>query len=229
MSIKTVFDNHSEDYDSLRRNLIPCFDDFYRTAIEIIPFNERKNIKVLDLGAGTGIMSEMIALKYPESEITLIDLSNRMLNIAKRRLSKFNNRIKYIEQDYSIGKIEKTYDLIISSLSIHHLDKNEKKLLYRKCFNSLTQDGVLINADQVLGETAEIDKIYRDKWIQDVKNNGVSEEELSAALDRMKEDKMSTLLFQTTCLKNSGFCNVNCWYKNFSFAVFSGQKKKKQE
>jgi len=225
VSIKSTFDKYSSEYDGARRKLIPCFDDFYRTAITIIPFDKGKKIRVLDLGAGTGLLSEMVALAYPYSEITLIDVSGKMLAIAKSRLSKFNNKIEYIEKDYSQWEIQDKYDLIISALSIHHLNEEEKKGLFTNCYHSLSFGGLFINADQILGESYDIEKTYRQKWLEEVRNNGVSESELESAFERMQEDKMSTLPYQLSCLKEVGFVETTCWYQNFSFAVFSGTRK----
>lgn len=38
---------------------------------------------ILDLGAGTGLYSSLILAKYSKAHITLIDLSEGMLEIAK--------------------------------------------------------------------------------------------------------------------------------------------------
>ncbi|MCP4689764.1 MAG: class I SAM-dependent methyltransferase, partial [Desulfobacterales bacterium] len=84
--------------------------------------------------------------------------------------------------------------------------------------------GIFINADQVLGATPEIEKRYQETWLKQIRENGVTDAELAAARERMKEDKMSTLHDQLLWLKEANFTNVNCWWKNYSFAVFSGRK-----
>lgn len=225
MSIKSTFNKFSHQYDYSRHKLIPCFDDFYKITIDIIPFDKENPIKVLDLGAGTGLLSEMIALAYPVSQITLVDISDKMLAIAKTRLHGFKNNIEYREEDYSKNLSQGKYDLIISALSIHHLNQRDKKKLFSKCYTFLNTGGIFINADQALGETPSIEKTYREKWLEDVRNRDVSGQELLSALERMKEDKMSKLSYQLSCLKKAGFSDVTCWYKNYSFVVFSGMKK----
>lgn len=225
MSIQSVFDKYASQYDTSRKKLIPCFEDFYHIAIEIIPFDKANNISVLDLGAGTGLMSEMVARNYPNAKIVLIDIADKMLAEAKKRVHHFQNKFDFIVSNYSeIESFGQSYDLIISSLSIHHLTFKEKQDLFKTIFAHLNTGGIFINADQVLGETEEIEKIYRSKWIEQVKAKGTTDEELNAALERMKEDQMSPLTSQIQWLIESGFSNVNCWYKNYSFAVYSGSK-----
>jgi len=83
---------------------------------------------------------------------------------------------------------------------------------------------MFINADQVHGDTVLIENTYRNEWRKQVKKKGVTDSSLALALDRMKEDNMSTLSQQLTWLNNAKFTEVNCWYKNYSFVVYSGGK-----
>ena len=89
----------------------------------------------------------------------------------------------------------------------------------------LPEDGLFINADQVLGATPEIEKMYRDTWLQQVRWAGISEVDLQAALARMQEDRSAPLDAQLAWLRQAGFSMVNGWYQNNSFAVFSGKKR----
>ena len=224
MNIKKVFDEGAKDYDSARKLLIPCFDDFYGTALDIIPFSKTNNINVLDLGAGTGLFSSLVSQRYLNAEFTLYDLSNAMLEEAKKRFEKSDIKVNFVAIDYSANAIQGKYDLIISALSIHHLTGSQKERLFIKIYSNLNDNGLFINADQVLGETPLIEKSYRHAWLKQVKEKGVTTFALTSALERMKEDKMSTLSHQLDWLKHAKFKEVNCWYKNNSFAVFSGRK-----
>ena len=78
-SVQHAFDIAAEDYDRTRRRLVPGFDDFYRAAIDLIRFPRDSAIKVLDLGAGTGLMAAFIAYSFPNARITMVDISNEML------------------------------------------------------------------------------------------------------------------------------------------------------
>lgn len=225
MSTQAVFDKYASQYDGSREKLIPCFNDLYQISIETIPFQKEKNIDVLDLGAGTGLMAGLVASNYPNAKIHLIDIAEKMLSEAKQKLKCFKNEFDFIVSNYSnVDSFSQNYDLIISSLSIHHLTAIEKQRLFEIIHSHLKLGGIFINADQVLGDTEEIERTYRSKWIEQVKERGTKQEELNAALERMKEDKMSTLSSQILWLKEAGFTNVNCWFKHYSFVVFSGIK-----
>jgi len=223
-AIKSGFDASANTYDQTRRQLIPCFDDFYRSALALIPYQRDDHFRVLDLGAGTGLLSFFVSRQFPHARITLTDISGAMLSKARERFSAEPGNFEFVSADYSVEQIPGEFDVIISALSIHHLTNTLKQRLFSIIFNMLPSGGVFINADQVLGQTPEIDDLYRKTWMEQVTSLGISDTELNAAGERMKEDKMTPLDIQLDWLRNAGFGHVNCWYKNFSFAVFSGQK-----
>ncbi|MEH2216545.1 MULTISPECIES: class I SAM-dependent methyltransferase [unclassified Nostoc] len=224
MNIQEAFNSAAGDYDNLRRILIPCFDDFYKTAVEIIPGDWTAPLKVLDLGAGTGLYSGMVQSVFPNAEFTLLDLAPEMLEKAKFRFSKMGKSPQILIGDYIETDLGDSYDLIISALSIHHLSDFDKELLYQRIYDVLKPGGIFVNADQILGKTADLEELYRQHWLDSIRANGILEEDLKAAQKRMEYDRMATLDIQLRWLEAAGFQNVDCWYKNFSFAVFGGYR-----
>lgn len=99
-----------------------------------------------------------------------------------------------------------------------------KAALFRNIYRILGNRGICINADQVKGETEAIDLVYRDVWLRQVRKSGISVDDFQAARERMKTDRQGTLEDQLGFLRSSGFNEVNCWYRNFSFSVYSGRK-----
>ncbi|MGG3802690.1 class I SAM-dependent methyltransferase [Metabacillus fastidiosus] len=216
------FNENAMQYDNQRSKLIPCFDDFYSIPVSVIEI-ENDTPNILDIGAGTGLFSSFIKEKYPKAKITLIDISEKMLESAKNRF-KDDPNIDYIIADYTDYKFEEKYDLVISSLSIHHLNDNDKQDLYHKIFSILKEDGIFINADQVLGHTSFIENLYKDDWKNKIEASDLTIEEINAAFDRTKLDKMATLAKQLHWLNESGFKDVDCLYKYFNFVILFGRK-----
>lgn len=220
--VRKRYNDNASQYDSQRKKIIPCFDDFYSIAVSIIETNNVRS-DILDIGAGTGLLSSFILEKIPDANITLIDISKKMIEAAK---SRFKDRptVTYIIDDYTKYQFGEKYDIVVSSLSIHHLTDKEKRQLYTSIYSILNQNGLFINADLVLGSTPAIEALYQRDLKYKVESSGLSKEEIQSVYERAKLDKTATLEGQINWLKEIGFSDVDCVYKYYNFAVIFGRK-----
>jgi tRNA (cmo5U34)-methyltransferase len=221
MSVGRTFGRDAEIYDRTRRQLVPCFDDFYRVAVERLAPRRDHPVEVLDLGAGTGLFAAMVAEALPQARLTLVDASAEMLARARQRLGA-ESRFRFVVADFRQPLPDGSFDAVVSALAIHHLDDGEKRDLFRRIHAALRPGGVFVNADQVMGPTPELESAYREAWLGRVRAAGVAEADLTAALERMKEDRTSPLEPQLEWLRQAGFARVDSWYKFYRFAVYSG-------
>lgn len=221
--MQAVFDRDARRYDRARQQLVPCLDELYGWVVRLMPFHATDNANILDLGAGTGLLSAMLGAAFPNAQITLLDASSPMLEQSERRFGR-NGRFHYVTRDYAREPLEGAYHAIVSALSIHHLNAYEKRALFRRVRVALEAGGIFVNADQVLGSTPEIETRYQQDWIEQARKLGISEPDLAAALERQKADQSSTLMEQLSWLEEAGLRNVNCWYKNQRFAVMAGER-----
>lgn len=220
--VMNKFNQVSQSYDQQRKKLIPCFDDFYRIAVGLADLdNEAPH--VLDLGSGTGLFASFVLEQFPNAHVTLIDLADEMLEVAKSRFEQYPN-VTYIVGDYTKFNYSQKFDLVISSLSIHHLTDDEKKELYNKVYSVMNNNSLFINADQILGSTPYLDDMYKSKWKNAVENSGLMQHELASAYERTKLDRMTTLDQQIHWLKEIGFIDVDCVYKYYNFVVLFARK-----
>src|ERR1700744_6616561 len=141
--VKEKFGSVSKKYDSQRKYLIPCFEDFYHSCLPLIKSVPNAK-KILDVGAGTGLFSQFVYEKNPHLHFTLADISSPMLSVAKERFKGMDN-LDYIELDLSKDRIPGKYDIIISGLAIHHLEDAAKLQLYINIHNALNEYSRFIN------------------------------------------------------------------------------------
>ena len=214
----------ADSYDRARLKLIPCSEDFYRTVMELLPFESKDKFEILDLGAGTGFLSAKIAEAFPKAQITVFDLTPEMLTIARQRLKPLGKRVRFVTADLAADKQSRTYDAVVSSLSIYHLPDGGKRHLFGDIFKYLSPGGVFINADQVAGETARIEERSRNMWVRRARELKVTDRDLETAIERMKRDLPSTVGQQLSWMRDAGFIEVSCAYKNLIFAVLTGTK-----
>jgi tRNA (cmo5U34)-methyltransferase len=142
-----------------------------------------------------------------------------MLAVARERFARFAN-FEYIVADYTKHNFAKKFDMIISALSIHHLDAQSKKTLYENCRRWLKAGGIFINVDQVISPSPEIEKKFSDIWRKQVENTCLSKREIQEAYERVRFDNPSTVAEQLHWLQAAGFSQADVIYKYFHFCVF---------
>ncbi len=111
-------------YLELMHSEVPRYDALQEQAIAAIPFPPKR---VLELGFGTAETTERIWAAYPEARITGLDSSPEMVFRA-RELGWDEMRLGRIEDPLPDGP----WDLVISVLTVHHLDADGKRDLFRR-------------------------------------------------------------------------------------------------
>src|SRR3954451_42945 len=142
-SSAAIFEAHAADYDTPRRRLVPCFDAFYGTAIGALGLLGRPPRRVLDLGAGTGLLAAQVAAAYPEAELVLTDGAPAMLDGARARLGDGPALHVAPLRD---PLPPRPFDAVVSSLAIHHLEDADKRSVFARVHDALAPGGVFVNA-----------------------------------------------------------------------------------
>jgi tRNA (cmo5U34)-methyltransferase len=194
-------------------------------------YKKNENCLFLDFGCGDGIISKIILSKFPNNHIDLLDGSAAMIEKVKSTFPKGTNIIKMNFQEWIEQNIEIKYDMIFSSMAIHHLDNFQKFKLYSKIFLALKYNGLFVNMDVVKPISKKIEEIHFKMWensILDKLNNNLEDfkkhQNITSVYKNKPENKPSTLISQLNMLENIGFEDVDCHHKDGIFAMFSGVK-----
>ena len=83
MNVTDLFNAHARAYEAPRRRLIPPFESFYGTAVGALALAGEPLGRVLDLGAGTGMLAGFVLAAHPDVELTLLDGAAAMLDEAR--------------------------------------------------------------------------------------------------------------------------------------------------
>jgi tRNA (cmo5U34)-methyltransferase len=215
-----AFDTTAASYDADRSKLIPGFDSFYRWAVDLVPHT---SLSIVDLGAGTGLLSAFLRTRFPYAQLHLVDLSEPMLQHARTRFAG-QLHVTFQVADYQTAALPPGADAIVSALSIHHLHDEAKRSLFQRIYRSLSPGGVFINADQTLGPTPALESIYQSTWLAQVRSLGATEQQIALSLFRQREDRCAPVHDQLAWMREAGFADVDCWFKDGRFAVLAGTK-----
>jgi tRNA (cmo5U34)-methyltransferase len=225
MSIAQSFDAVATRYDRERAALVPHMDLFYAAALSRLGEPGDAPVRVLDLGAGTGLLTRLVAQAWPKAELTLVDVAEDMLEIADQHFSRLGRPVTLQVADYARERLGGPFDAVVSALSIHHLEDADKQDLFARIHAALIPGGVFVNADQVLGPTPSLEQDYDSAWEAHARSAGAEEAAIAAARERMvRYDRCATLSDQLEWLGAAGFVDVDCWWKAGRFAVLSGRR-----
>ena len=223
--VKEHFEEEAKEFDNTILKLIPRYDDMISCMVSVIPFDNSEEFKLLDLGSGTGNITKAVKEKYPHSKISCIDIAENMIQMAKIKLQDYTD-IEYYTGDFSEFDFEEQYDVIVSSLALHHIKTDEdKKKFYSKIYSSLKEGGVFLNSDVVLGSNEKLSQIYRGKWIDFMLLNLPEEEVREKWLPKqIDEDFPAPLNKHLKWLDEKGFKSIDVVWKYYGLVVYCGTR-----
>jgi tRNA (cmo5U34)-methyltransferase len=212
-------------FDGLRRQLIPSFDLLYNSAVSAVALTvgDRPAPRILDLAAGTGLLSAALRKRLPEAILVLTDGSERMLGRAMTRFSEDPNVTTMIA-DLTAPPPDGPFDAVMSGLAIHHLEHEDKKKLFGWIHGILAPGGLFVNVEQVLAPAAELEPFYDVVHETHVIESQTPPADWAAGRERMKFDICIDVGAQLDWLKDAGFSPVDCLAKDWRFATYAGWK-----
>ena len=224
-NVKEHFEEEAKEFDNTILKLIPRYNEMINCMVSIIPFNNSEEFKLLDLGSGTGNITKAVKEKYPNSKISCIDIAENMIQMARIKLQNYTD-IEYYTGDFSEFEFEEKYDVIVSSLALHHIKTDDdKKGFYDKIFSALKVGGVFLNSDVVLGSNEKVNQIYRKKWINFMLTNLPEGEVREKWLPKqLEEDFPVPLTNHLKWLKEIGFESIDVIWKYYGLVVYCGTR-----
>lgn len=143
-----------EEVNRLQRQAKLGWDKEFRTLKWL---GLRDGMKVLDVGAGPGFISELLLENLPNIQVTALEIDNKLLDVAKQRLVRFQPyRINYAESSIMNTHLESNqYDFVIARFVFQHLDDPIKAA--REIFRLLKPGGIvaIIDSDRELSGISE--------------------------------------------------------------------------
>jgi tRNA (cmo5U34)-methyltransferase len=221
--VKAHFESEAKEYDDIIIKLIPYYHQMVGALIDSIHFNSDAALSVMDLGCGTGTIVKRISEKFPNSKIVCVDIASNMIDIARYKLSEHKDT-EFITGDFSKIDFDKKFDVVVSSLALHHLENNkDKKTFYTEIYNILTDIGIFYNADVVLASTDFNQNMNINRWIEFMNKSVPMDEILNYWIPKYKtEDRPAKLMDQLKWLRDIGFKSVDVIWKYYNFSVFGG-------
>ncbi|WP_017298971.1 class I SAM-dependent methyltransferase [Nodosilinea nodulosa] len=199
--------SHALDYLS-RADAIPHRTEGEAVLLNLVPTTARR---VLDLGTGNGRLLGLLKIDRPSADWVAIDFSPTMLAAVGDRFGS-DPSVAIVNHDLSqplpdLG----SFDAVVSSFAIHHLDHSRKAALYREIFQILEPGGCFCNLEHVASPTERL----HHQFLAAIGYTPETEDPANQLLD------MET---QLGWLRDIGFSDVDCHWKWLEMALLAGLK-----
>ena len=182
---------------------------------------------LLDVGCGAGNYSLKLLGALPGLNVTLLDLSQPMLERAAARVgAATTGSVQVLQSD--IREVElapESLDIITAAAVLHHLrGEKEWRAVFTKLYRALRPGGSLWISDLIVHDSPAVQAVIWRRY-----GEYLISLQGSAYRDRVfayieAEDTPRTLDFQVDLLGETGFAPVEILHKNLCMATFGGVK-----
>ena len=209
-------------YDEIIRRFIPGYETLLGTAARAVA-SGRPGV-VLDLGAGTGALSEAMLGHEDIGVVELVDVDPEMLDQARARLERFGSRARFREQSFMDPL--PACDAVAASLALHHIpEMADKRVLYRRIHACLRPGGVFVNADAVMPPDPQGQEANYAFWAAHMVSRGIPEQRAYQHFaEWAEEDTYQPIEQEVAAMTAAGFTAGIAWHEG-PMAVLVGRRK----
>jgi SAM-dependent methyltransferase len=221
-----------------------------RRTAGLLPFAEDAPIRVLDVGAGYGALSEEI-LRRPHARVVCLDYSQPMLDHARSRLAWAGERVSYLtadlrSPDWAAG-LPGPFDAVVSSIAIHNVGSADRiRAIYAEVFPLVKPGGCFYNLELLFPASDVLRHLYYEHGVLAAYQRSMAARagrdvplaEARAELQRMfagrpghgddperqwaAHAEPADMTAHLAWLREAGFTSVDCLWKDLNQVLLAG-------
>ena len=213
---------------------IPDFDYAHQLLLDCLaihlppPAGGAPQAAAVELGAGTGRVSQLLLQAFPALRLNLVDLSPNMLAAAALRLAPYGDRCRLVEHDIFAPGLEiapGSLDAVVSVFAICHARGSQVYAqLYRRIHTWLKPGGIFICYDHVLGDSPALTALNAMGWHRLLRASQNAAEAREGIVGTYQEDSPLSLREHLALLGAAGFSAADVLHKRDIFAIYLGVK-----
>ena len=137
---KDYFEHKAGNYEQ-DEDRVTNVENIANSILDNVHFD--KGMSIMDFGSGTGLLLERVAPFV--KKITAVDISSSMNKQLNEKRKYLGCELEIIEMDLSKTKLEKKFDGIISSMTMHHIENIQA--MFNDFYSLLNENGFIAIAD----------------------------------------------------------------------------------
>jgi tRNA (cmo5U34)-methyltransferase len=230
-------EDDSKNFLDYGRFFVPDREEQIAAILDVIP--DPGDGLLVDLCCGEGLLSRAMLERFPRARVLGLDLSPAML--ARAETAAGPGRERFTGRPFDLAdtawrRFAEPVRAFVSSLAIHHLDAEGKRVLYRDLAAALAPGGALVIADLIEPATPGARALAARAWDAAVRRRsleltgglapydefGRQDWNLYATSEPDPVDHPSPLYDQLRWLSEAGLADVDVYWLQAGHAIFGG-------
>lgn len=213
-----------DEYDQKIRTFVPHYETLLAVLAKSLEILQEPRPQVIDLGIGTGALTEACLATLPEAHVVGLDADQAILDAARFRLRRHAN-VEF-HHDSFLQVTLTPADAVIACIALHHIaESEEKRALYRRIFEALRPGGMLACGDYFPSAEPKLAAEHRRSWLRHLERTYSSTEAEGYLQAWSGEDTFFPLAAELDWLSEAGFTAEVLWRAD-GFAVVAGIREK---
>jgi malonyl-CoA O-methyltransferase len=157
--VRQHFNQHAHEYDRYAIVQQEMAESLLQQLAPLISAPQQVQ-RILEIGCGTGILSERLLAQFPNAQLVALDLCENMIAEASQRLAVNDHRVYWVVDDAEQWLQLQTsrFDIVISNATVQWF--NEPFATMRAAYHLLNQDGVLAFSTFLPGTFHELHRSF---------------------------------------------------------------------
>ncbi|MEX0940163.1 MAG: class I SAM-dependent methyltransferase [Candidatus Babeliales bacterium] len=178
---------------------------------ELVPQLNRSGVKILDFGCGNGLLTYYLQEVFFESTVIGIDTDKKKIQEVCVNYPEIT--FQEIKNNEQLPFSDASFDLIVVSLTLHHIQKNKHKKIINELMRVLKKDGYLICLELNLYNFSTRQSFYND--LQEQGNTLLSPRYLKSLLKNIGKTSTYYFNFFSKYLSFFEFLEPYLWWLPF--------------
>jgi tRNA (cmo5U34)-methyltransferase len=212
------------------------------TMVSLIPAQPDEVFTIVELASGGGALARAVLEAFPHCVYVALDGSPIMRAHLRQALEPFHHRLTVehfaLEETGWLATLPSPLRCVVSSLAVHHLTGERKRLLYHELAQRIEPGGAVLLADIVQPATPLVEATFARQWDDATRAQSLAVRGDLSAYEAFQADnwnyftpdgkddldKPSRLSDQLLWLHESGFQQVDCFWLTAGHAIFGGYR-----
>ncbi|VVB70653.1 tRNA (cmo5U34)-methyltransferase [uncultured archaeon] len=227
----SCYDDHAQAYDAYQFAAVPGYREMLDLAAEAARRYLSPDARIIDLGCGTGNASLAVLGKMPSARIFLLDGSERMVSVAREKISSahpraiLGYRVADLAENWAEGLESEGYDCIVSTLVLEHLPLDRYRRAIEECFRLLKPGGWLIASEGYAEEGSDMREwFFQEMEVRRRALDPKLSDFVAGLRGELEQHYYTSKARKAQWWQEAGFCSSAVLWQYLCIALMAGRK-----